>query len=78
MTSVYVSLTSAADVQVFVGCLTKLDGQFDFVENDFILDAKSIMGVLALDRSKPLRLDVQNNSQYVLDALMPFVVKEPH
>ncbi len=75
MKSVQVVLKTVADVQTFVTVLTGLDGQFDFVVGDYILDAKSLMGVLALERSMPLQLNMHQESRQIKEALAPFIVK---
>ncbi len=76
MKTMYVSLKTAADVQAFVGAITQLDGQFDFVIGDYILDAKSLMGVLTLDRSESLRLDIHGDIEIAQKVLQPFLIEE--
>ena len=62
MQSVYISLPSVRIVQDFVAQISKLKGDFDLHAGKYILDAKSLMGILSLDLSKPLKLTVEKDT----------------
>lgn len=75
MKSVYVKLETPEKVQEFVHVITGLAGSFDLVENGYILDAKSLMGIFALDLTKPLELRIQKDTEENMQALAPFLAK---
>ena len=77
MKSVYISLPGAGAVQAFVEALAGLDGDFDLVDGRYILDARSLMGIFTLDLEKPIRLDIHDDSETTMQALRPFLAKEP-
>ena len=62
MKTVTVNLNSIEKVKSFVKDLNKFENDFDLVSGRFAIDAKSIMGIFALDLSKPLQLNI--HSQY--------------
>ena len=67
MKTVTVNLNSIEKVKSFVKDLNKFENDFDLVSGRFAIDAKSIMGIFALDLSKPLHLNI--HSQYQGDAI---------
>ena len=67
MKTVTVNLNSIEKVKSFVKDLNKFENDFDLVSGRFAIDAKSIMGIFALDLSKPLQLNFL--SQYQGDAI---------
>ena len=67
MKTVTVNLNSIEKVKSFVKDLNKFENDFDLVSGSFAIDAKSIMGIFALDLSKPLQLNI--HSQYQGDAI---------
>jgi len=62
MKSVTISLNSIEKVKQFVNLINIYDGDFDLSSGRYIVDAKSIMGIFSLDLSKPLRLDIYNDT----------------
>ena len=49
MKTVKISLNSIDKVKSFVNDITKFDYDFDLVSGRYVIDAKSILGVLSLD-----------------------------
>jgi len=74
MREVYVSLPTVAIVHAFVMQLSTLDGQFDFLSDRYVIDAKSLMGVFKLDLSKPLKLRIERDTKKAMDAIKCFIV----
>ena len=74
MRSVYVSLPSVEVVQKFVESISPLDGDFDLLSGGYVLDAKSLMGILCLDLTKPLLLNVERDIEEAMKALESFIV----
>ena len=58
MKSVEVKLDSIEKVKKFVNFISSQDGEFDLTSGRYVVDAKSIMGILSLDLTKSLRLDI--------------------
>lgn len=77
MKSLNISLDSIDKVKEFVNLINTYDGDFDLVSDRYVIDAKSIMGIFSLDISKPLRLDIHDESAYtaVESALQRFISK---
>lgn len=74
MKEVQVCLSSTQDVQRFVSTLTSLDGDFELLSGQFVLDARSLMGIFGFDLTKPLRLRVYQDTQLNMRAIEPFIV----
>lgn len=72
MKVVLIRLSSAKQVQNFVDALVPLEGDFELIAYNFILDARSFMGIFALDLTKPLRLKIHNDSIENMMAIEPF------
>ena len=74
MRNVYISLPTVDIVQRFVAQVSVLEGDFDLVSGEYIIDARSLMGIFSLDRSKPIRLAVQKDTEKNMKALAPYQV----
>ena len=74
MRELYVHLPNADEVQHFVDSIAALDGDFDFLSNNYILDARSLMGIFTLDISRPLLLRVHQDTPQNLHVIAPFIV----
>lgn len=58
MKTVKISLNSMDKVKNFVNEITKFNCDFDLVSGKYIVNAKSIMGILSLDLSKDIDLTI--------------------
>ena len=58
MKTIQISLNSIDKVKSFVNDITKFDYDFDLVSGRYVIDAKSIMGILSCDYRRPLTLDI--------------------
>ena len=69
MKTVRISLNSIDKVKSFVNDLSKFDV-------DFVIDAKSIMGIFSLDLSKPIDLNIHAESGVddILAILAPYII----
>ena len=74
METLYVSLPTVEDAHAFVVQISTLDGNFDLLSGRYVLDAKSLMGILTLDLSKPLMLRVEKATAETMKALARFAV----
>ena len=53
-----VSIPTIEKVKEFIQATSKLDTDLDLASGRHIVDAKSIMGVLSMDLTKPLNLNI--------------------
>ena len=56
MKKTQITLKSIQDIRSFVNEVTLLDYEVDLVQGRYIVDAKSIMGIFALDMLSPITL----------------------
>ena len=77
MQSVYVSLPTVGAVQKFVERISPLKGNFDLLSGGYVLDAKSLMGILSLDLTKPLKLSVEKDTAEAMRAIESFIIEMP-
>ena len=56
MKKIQITLTSIQDIRKFVNEVTLLDYEVDLEQGRYIVDAKSIMGIFALDTLSPITL----------------------
>ena len=74
MRSVNISLPSVEDVQKFVELISPLDGNFDLLSGGYVLDAKSLMGILSLDLAKPLELSVEKDTAETMRIIKSYII----
>ena len=74
MQEVWIRLSTAKEVQRFVGDLVPLKGDFELVSDHMLLDARSLMGIFGFDLSRPLRLKIYDDSSANLAAIAPYRV----
>mgnify|MGYP000926069402 CR=1 FL=1 len=53
----HVTLNTIQKVTDFVTIMSKLDDDVNLVSGRFVVDAKSILGILSLDLSKPIKVE---------------------
>ena len=72
---VLVELPSVEQVQRFVGVLTPLEGDFELLSGQFVLDARSLMAIFGLDLSKPVQLRIYCDNERNMAAIRPFLAE---
>ena len=72
-----IMLDSIAKIKEFVAISAKFESDMDLVSDRYVVDAKSIMGIMSLDLSAPLTLRVhcKGECEGIKDALKGFIVK---
>ena len=70
---VYVKFRNAEQVRQFVNVIDRFDASFDMGSGRRVVDAKSILGVCALDLREPQKLCYNSDDKQILDKLMPFL-----
>ena len=73
MQQVHVKFNDVNQVRKFVDVIDKIDLCFNLGEGRRIVDSKSILGVLALDLTRPLRLSYDSDDEGIREKLAPFI-----
>ena len=75
MKTIKISLDSIEKVKKFVTEINKFNSEFDLVSGRYTIDAKSIMGIFALDLSKPLKLNIhsQHHGDMIAESLSNYI-----
>ena len=74
MTQSKIKLNAAEDVQEFVKAASKCDFDIDIYYNRFLIDAKSILGILSMDLTKVLTVDCHGENMEFERTLQKFAV----
>jgi phosphocarrier protein HPr len=75
MAHVTVHLKTIQDVLDFVRIINDFPYEVDLTSGRYVVDAKSIMGVLSLDMAKPIQADIHAAScADLLNMLKPFIM----
>lgn len=75
MREVQISLPTVQQVQRFVNTLTPLEGDFELINEQYVLDARSLMGIFGFDLSKPITLRIYKDTAATMAAILPFVAE---
>lgn len=74
MKNLVIRLREIKDVYDFVGIVTSYPGDIDIVSGRYRVNAKSIMGIFALDLTQPLDLEIYGDDPgSVIDKLSRFL-----
>ena len=74
MKTLEVILGSINDVKNFVNVVSKYDYDVDLTSGRYVVDAKSIMGIFSLDLSKPIKVEIHDETcTPLLEDLKPFI-----
>ena len=76
MQQVLVQFKDVDQVRNFVNTVSMVDANFELGSGSRIVDAKSILGVLALDLARPQRLVCDSDDSAILEEIEPFLVRE--
>ena len=63
MKTVQISLNSIGKVKSFVNAITQFDFDFDLISGRYVIDAKSILGVLSLDLRNVLTVQYDGENE---------------
>lgn len=76
MSSVKILINSFAKVRRFHQLISQFDGDFDLLQDRYVIDAKSQLGIFSLDISRPLRLDIHSdeNLDHILETIAEYLV----
>lgn len=75
MIEITIFLDTIQKVKEFVNVITVIDGDFDII-SDYVVDAKSIVGIFSLDLSQPLilQIETQEDENRIKELLEKFTV----
>ena len=73
MRQVSVKLNDVEQIRQFVDVVGKFDVNFDLGSGHHIVDAKSILGVMALDLSHPQMLCYDSDDETIEEHMRPFM-----
>ncbi len=76
MQQVHIKFSNVEQVRQFVNSIDKIDANFDLGSGHKIVDAKSILGVMALDLSGPLQLRYHSDDKEIENIIAPFMYSE--
>lgn len=74
MTQVYIKFYDVEQVTRFVNIVNRLDTDFDLGSGQRRVNAKSVLGVFALDLSKPLLLQYVSKDAAIMEKIAPFLL----
>ena len=76
MQEINIKLTDMQSIREFVQAVVLLDYDVDLVQGRYIVDAKSIMGIFALDINSPIKVVADtNDATPFFTAIEKFTVK---
>jgi phosphotransferase system HPr-like phosphotransfer protein len=72
-----IRLSTMTDIKTFVNYCTKFGADIDLIAGRYIVDAKSIMGIISLDLSHPIVMQIQTDDcdEFLAD-VDSFIVNE--
>ena len=76
MQQAVVKFEDVDQVRDFVNTVSMADANFELGSGRRIVDAKSILGVFALDLAQPQRLIWDSDDRAILEGIEPFLVRE--
>lgn len=69
-----IKLSAVDDVKEFVSAASNSKCDIDVFYNRFIIDAKSILGVLSLDLSRELTVQCHGEDRYFFEQIQKFAI----
>ena len=75
MKSVYIKFSNNEDISKFVNIICNYDCDFDLVKGRKMVDAKSYLGILCFDLSSPVRLDIYDENEKILEEISSYIVE---
>ena len=77
MKSVRILINSFAKARRFHHVIAQFDGEFDLLQDRYVINAKSQLGIISLDISRPIRLDIysEESMDRIMVGIAPFLYK---
>lgn len=74
MRTVEVRFEGIEAIKRFVDIISRLDVDYDLVQGKYIVDAKSMMGVLGLNFDEEMSLNIHSDDLAALEAVKEYVL----
>lgn len=76
MCSVKILINSFAKVRRFHQLISLFDGDFDLLQDRYVVNAKSQLGIFSLDISRPIRLHIHSdeNLNQILESISAYLI----
>lgn len=69
-----ICLKTISDVKQFVDIVSKCTYDIELINEKYVIDAKSILGIFSLDLSKPIKMVIHSNEcNELLEELSNFI-----
>lgn len=75
MLTVQVLLNNIENVNRFVAKMSEKDYDVDLVSGKYLVNAKSMMGVLSLDLTKPVTVNAETDDETFLEEMEEYIAK---
>lgn len=76
MVETQILLAGVNDAKIFVNLVNKCVGSVTLYQSKYIVDGKSLLGVCSLDRSAPIKMEIEGDiPDEVKKDLEPFIVQ---
>lgn len=75
MLTVQVLLNNIDSVNRFVAKMSEKDYDVDLASGKYLVNAKSMMGVLSLDLTKPVTVNAETEDESFLEEIEDYIVK---
>ena len=62
MTKINIKLETLKEIENFINIAKKYDFDIDFISGKYVIDGKSLMGILSLDLSKPVEIHIHSDN----------------
>lgn len=77
MTKITIKLDNIELVKKFSNLVARFDPEMDLLTGRYIIDAKSIMGILSLDLAEPIKMVIHSDDcEELLESLKEFIVED--
>ena len=67
MVECVIKISSLEDIKKFISIVDSIECDIDLVKGSGIVDAKSLMGVLIIDISQPVKIVIHSDDESLLD-----------
>ncbi|MBU5460143.1 PTS HPr component phosphorylation site [Anaerostipes sp. MSJ-23] len=77
MCDTLIKLNSIKELHSFVDIIDRYPGSYEIAAGPYVVDAKSLMSLLSLDLTRPLKLTVTSNFEdEILQQIKPFILQK--
>ncbi len=71
----YVKIEKYDDIKKLVEIASKIEGDVTIKRGKYVIDGKSIMGILSIDLSKGVYIEYPNDAAQLTEFLKPFEIR---